>query len=127
MKKFRFPLHTKSQKEIKYISLREVKDILNYSQGYLEYLCREKKLKAVKIGREWFTTKEWIKNFKERKEIKKSIRLSRFWEILGNKGKKAFYFTKRKIYSKLTEIRSLSKLLFSLIGKGLGVFEGLTS
>ena len=48
---------------IDYISLGEAAKLTNYSQEYISLLCRQKKLKGTKIGRNWVTTKEWIENY----------------------------------------------------------------
>ena len=48
---------------INYISLGEAAKLTNYSQEYISLLCRQKKLKGTKIGRNWVTTKEWIENY----------------------------------------------------------------
>jgi len=50
-----------------YISLAEASKLCDYSQEYLSLRARHGKLKAIKQGRNWVTTKEWlngyIKNF----------------------------------------------------------------
>ena len=48
---------------INYISLSEAAKLTNYSQDYISLLCRQKKLKGTKIGRNWVTTKEWVENY----------------------------------------------------------------
>ena len=52
-----------SNTNINYISLGEAAKLTNYSQEYISLLCRQKKLKGTKIGRNWVTTKEWIENY----------------------------------------------------------------
>lgn len=49
--------------ELKYISLAEAAKITNYSQDYISLLCRQGKLKAQKLGRNWVTTREWVENY----------------------------------------------------------------
>jgi len=46
-----------------YIPLQEAIKLCNYSQEYLSLRARQGKLKAVKIGRNWVTTKEWLKEY----------------------------------------------------------------
>lgn len=54
----------KSKKEEKeYLSLEEATKHCNYSQEYLSLRARQGKLKAVKIGRNWVTTEDWIKKY----------------------------------------------------------------
>jgi len=47
-----------------YISLKEATKHCPYSQDYLKLRARQGKLKAVKMGRNWFTTKEWLEEYK---------------------------------------------------------------
>ncbi|MFH1392655.1 MAG: hypothetical protein ABIG90_03210, partial [bacterium] len=54
----------KPKKEAKdYISLLEANKLCSYSQEYLSLRARQGKLKAEKLGRNWFTTKEWLKKY----------------------------------------------------------------
>jgi len=46
-----------------YISLREASGCCSHSQDYLKLRARQGKLKAVKIGRNWVTTKEWLSEY----------------------------------------------------------------
>ena len=49
----------------KYISLKEASEQCPYSQDYLKLRARQGKLKAVKMGRNWFITKEWLEIYKK--------------------------------------------------------------
>lgn len=51
------------KKKTNYISLQEASDFCNYSQEYLSLRARQKKLKAVKLGRNWVTKKEWLEEY----------------------------------------------------------------
>jgi len=46
-----------------YISLKEASKLSDYSRDYLSLRARQGKLKAVKIGRNWVTTKEWFDEY----------------------------------------------------------------
>lgn len=46
-----------------YISLREAARYCSYSQDYLKLRARQGKFRAVKIGRNWVTTKEWLAEY----------------------------------------------------------------
>lgn len=46
--------------ESQFISLAAAAKMTNYSQDYISLLCRQGKLKAEKMGRNWVTTKEWV-------------------------------------------------------------------
>ena len=46
-----------------YISLREAAKYCSYSQDYLKLRARQGKFKAVKIGRNWVTTREWLSEY----------------------------------------------------------------
>jgi len=48
------------KKKDNYISLQEAAKTCKYSQEYLSLRARTGKLKAVKIGRNWMTKKEWL-------------------------------------------------------------------
>lgn len=47
----------------KYISLVEATKFCSHSQEYLSLRARQGKLKAVKFGRNWVTTREWLKEY----------------------------------------------------------------
>ncbi|KPJ56507.1 hypothetical protein AMJ49_04660 [Parcubacteria bacterium DG_74_2] len=49
--------------KIKYISLQEATKYCDYSQEYLSLRARQGKLKSIKIGRNWVTTKSWLNNY----------------------------------------------------------------
>ncbi len=46
-----------------YISLFDAAKLTPYPAGYLSLLSRKGKLKAEKIGKSWFTTEEWVKEY----------------------------------------------------------------
>ena len=46
-----------------YISLRQASKLCEYSQDYLNLLVRKRKLRALKIGRNWVTTSEWLESY----------------------------------------------------------------
>jgi hypothetical protein len=50
----------------KYISLKEAAGYSSYSPDYLKLRARQGKLKALKMGRNWFTTKEWLEEYKNK-------------------------------------------------------------
>jgi len=51
-----------------FISLKEATRYCRYSQEYLLLRARRGKLKAVKIGRNWVTKKEWVKEYLKKVE-----------------------------------------------------------
>lgn len=53
----------KSQKNIDFISLQQASSFCDYSQEYLGLRARQGKLKAVKMGRNWVTKKEWLDEY----------------------------------------------------------------
>ncbi len=59
----------------KVISLHQASLISGYHQDYLSSLIRKREIKGEKMGRNWFTTEEEIKNYLLKQEIrhKKSI------------------------------------------------------
>ncbi len=64
--------------QIKYISLTEAAGVCDYSQEYLSLRARQRKLQAVKLGRNWFTTKEWLDDY-----IKKNSQFELMGDIQG--------------------------------------------
>lgn len=58
-----------NQEELRYISLQEATKYCGYSQEYLSLRARQGKLKSVKFGRNWVTTKKWLEKYL--KEIEK--------------------------------------------------------
>ena len=51
------------EKEPKYISLQEATKFCQHSQEYLSLRARQGKLKALKLGRNWVTKKEWMEEY----------------------------------------------------------------
>jgi len=49
-----------------YISLKEATRYCHYSSDYLKLRARQGKLKAIKMGRNWFTTREWLEDYKNK-------------------------------------------------------------
>lgn len=64
--------------EKEYISLKEATRYCNYSPDYLKLRARQGKLKAIKMGRNWFTTREWLEEYKIKLE---SNRAPRKWPV----------------------------------------------
>ncbi|MCF7835990.1 MAG: hypothetical protein K9M15_02620, partial [Candidatus Marinimicrobia bacterium] len=54
-------------KKSKLISLKDASGFSGYTNQHLGLLCKQEKLKSKKIGNKWFTTKEWIEEY--RKEV----------------------------------------------------------
>lgn len=50
----------------KYISLNEAAKYCPYSQDYLSLRARQGKLRAIKAGRNWVTTKKWLNEYMDR-------------------------------------------------------------
>ncbi len=55
-------------KNQKYISLTEATKYCNYSQEYLSLRARQGKLRSIKLGRNWVTTKEWLRDYIQKME-----------------------------------------------------------
>lgn len=49
-----------------YLSLQEAAEVSPYSQEYLSLRARQGKLRAIKLGRNWVTTKEWLQEYFEK-------------------------------------------------------------
>ncbi len=55
-----------------YISLKQIAKDSPYSAEYLGLRARQGKLKAVKIGRDWVTTQEWLGEYLNQVSFQKS-------------------------------------------------------
>lgn len=57
-----------------FISLQEASKGCDYSQEYLSLRARQGKLKSVKFGRNWITTKEWMEEYTEKSKEYNGVR-----------------------------------------------------
>ncbi len=64
------------EEKIKYIFLKQAVEYCSYSQDYLKLRARQGKLKAVKIGRDWATTKEWLEEYSHNHNSQKTKRFN---------------------------------------------------
>lgn len=55
-----------------YISLKEATRYCNYSSDYLKLRVRQGKLRALKMGRNWFTTRKWLEEYRNNLESNKA-------------------------------------------------------
>ncbi|KKT17555.1 MAG: Fic family protein [Parcubacteria group bacterium GW2011_GWB1_43_6] len=60
--------NNKNNNNFEYISLQDATKFCNYSQEYLSLRARTGKLKSVKLGRNWVTTREWLVDYAGRVE-----------------------------------------------------------
>jgi len=58
-----FEMEDHNNNNQEYISLQEATKFCAYSQEYLALRARQGKLKSVKLGRNWATTKEWLEDY----------------------------------------------------------------
>jgi len=96
----------------KYISLQEASKLCPYSQEYLSLRARQGKLKAIKLGRNWVTTQEWLKEYIE--EVRNQIKDGEEKFVPGAKPK-----------AKIEKEKILEKLLGQPIDKGLTLVDRL--
>jgi len=75
------------QKSENYISLQEATKYCEYSQEYLSLRARQKKLKAIKLGRNWVTTEKWLKEYlKKINDYKETLKFEKKVKVVvGNK------------------------------------------
>ena len=55
-------------KDQKYISLLEAARLCSYSEPYLRLRARQGKLKSIKLGKKWMTTRTWLDEYQKRVE-----------------------------------------------------------
>ncbi|KKT16147.1 MAG: Fic family protein [Parcubacteria group bacterium GW2011_GWC1_43_61] len=65
-----------------YIPLSEAGEFLGTSRDYMNVLVRRGKLRAIKLGRNWFTTNEWLAEYRKPPasvvdELKKQLALEK--------------------------------------------------
>ena len=60
----------------RYITLREAAQIYGCTQKHMNLVARRGKLKAIKMGRNWVTTKEWLDEYKNNFTIRILIALT---------------------------------------------------
>jgi hypothetical protein len=77
------------KEESQFISLAEAAKMTNYSQDYISLLCRQGKLKAEKLGRNWVTKKEWVYNYVDNTSGKGESVVPVKVKAAGETGKKA--------------------------------------
>jgi len=56
----------------KYISLKEAAKDSPYTAEYLGLRARQRKLRAVKVGRDWMTTHQWLEEYLARISYQKN-------------------------------------------------------
>ena len=94
-----------SNKPQNYISLREATKYCHYSQPYLRLRVGQRKLRAVKIGRNWVTTRGWVEEYIEKVEEYNN-------KVKNNKVKN------NKIFSQPPDNLPVESLPASFIGQG---------
>ena len=93
-----------------YISLQEATKFCNYSQEYLSLRARRGKLKAVKFGRNWVTTKEWLQDYVEG--------VKEYSEVVKNKS-----LNKPKTHPLLITTLAFIILMMIIGGQGIDSFQ----
>ena len=61
----KMPNHIGQNQGSEYLSLFNAAKIANVSAGYLNVAVRRRKLQAVKLGRNWVTTNEWLNEYQK--------------------------------------------------------------
>ena len=88
-----------------------------YSQAYLSLLVQRKKLKAEKIGRNYFTTREWFEeyvNLHASKKIKAEKNQDNDIQKSGLGHDKAGFFVAKQIYYYLMAATAVFIVIFSI-------------
>lgn len=98
-----------------YISLVEATKYCKYSQEYLSLRARQGKLKAVKRGRNWFTTKQWLNEYTSNFDDYLSARRSGLYRISRKQ-------TRRPAQGKIDSLAIKRRFVIALAGIGLLAF-----
>ena len=72
-----------SDEDPKLKSISEIEKESKYKREYLAYLIRQKKIKAKKVGGQWKTTSEWMREFEDAAAIRKKMMRKALSEKLG--------------------------------------------
>jgi hypothetical protein len=112
--------------EPQFISLAAAAKLTNYSQDYISLLCRQGKLKAEKLGRNWVTTKEWVYEYVDKTEGKGAASVPvkvKGSEKKENGGKKS---ASRPLFgSSVLELAIFCTITVILLANAIGFWKGL--
>ncbi len=112
--------------EPQFISLAAAAKLTNYSQDYISLLCRQGKLKAEKLGRNWVTTKEWVYEYVDKTEGKGAasvpvkVKGSEKKEDRGGKEKRRPLFG-----SSVLELAIFCTITVILLANAIGFWKGV--
>jgi len=78
-----------SEETNEYITLYEATKYCPYSEPYLRLRARQGKLKSLKLGKKWVTTKAWVSDYTERANAwNEKIAAKKFFKrLLSNQSK----------------------------------------
>ena len=100
-----------NRKEEKYISLLEAARIYGCTQKHMALMAREKKLRAIKLGRNWLTTIDWLKEYNKAREENNKKR-----QIKKAPVKKVIFTPQVKsVFKKTIAVSLISLLVFAFI------------
>jgi len=119
--------------EIEYVSLQEAAKKTPYSQEYLSLRARQGKLKAVKQGRNWVTTKEWVSRYLqsfgekdlEQEIIKKGVEVRKNTETVDKREITTNKKTLKENDILRTPVSDLVRPVFDVIGSVLKIIPSL--
>lgn len=112
--------------EPQFISLAAAAKLTNYSQDYISLLCRQGKLKAEKLGRNWVTTKEWVYEYVDKTDGKGAasvpVRIKQNEKKGNGSGKKA----SRPLFgSSVLELAIFCTITVILLANMVGFWKGI--
>ena len=93
-----------------YFTLSEAADNSPYSRGYISILVHRKKLRAIKIGRNWFTKKEWLDEYISKHEDQKQASTSQGLEIRKIEKEEKLGLEKIRMQLELEKVRSQKEI-----------------
>jgi|GEM_PF-1186262 hypothetical protein len=112
--------------EPQFISLAEAAKLTNYSQDYISLLCRQRKLKAEKLGRNWVTTKEWVYEYVDKTEGKGAAAVPVRIKDVQKKEDAGEKKTARPLFgSSALELAIFCTITVILLANAIGFWRGL--
>lgn len=103
-----------NKKDIDYVPLSEAAKRTGYTPEYLNSLCRKGELEAKKIGRNWYTTFEWLKNFLKKTDKAELIKALPLKEEKENK-KNVFPVSLKEREKELSDVLEVARELKEVV------------
>ena len=114
------------KQNFQYIPLAEACEFLNTSRDYMNVLVRRGKLRAVKLGRNWFTTQQWLSEYRQSVgRTSKDFDISKFQDLKQEEETELASLREVSLTERLKHIESQIESVSSLRGPAVSTFKDL--